>query len=190
LDSLILISIAGIGVLGIACQWLAWKARLPAILFLLLCGMIIGPVTGLLNPDDLFADLLFPMVSLSVAVILFEGSLTLKLDEIKGLASVVRNLITVGALITWIITAVTTHHLIGFSYELAFLFGAVVVVTGPTVIVPMLRTVRPNAKISNILRWEGIVIDPLGALLAVLVFDFIISSQSGNALETVSLVFG
>ena len=176
--------------MGIACQWLAWRARLPAILLLLLCGMIIGPVTGLLNPDDLFADLLFPMISLSVAVILFEGSLTLKLDEIRGLASVVRNLITVGVLITWLITAVATHYLMGFPYELAFLFGAVVVVTGPTVIVPILRTVRPNAKIANILRWEGIVIDPLGALLAVLVFDFIISSQSGNALETVSLVFG
>ena len=86
--------------MGIACQWLAWWARLPAILLLLLCGMIIGPVTGLLNPDDLFADLLFPMISLSVAVILFEGSLTLKLDEIRGLASIVRNLITVGVLIT------------------------------------------------------------------------------------------
>ncbi|MFB3116096.1 MAG: cation:proton antiporter [Gammaproteobacteria bacterium] len=190
MDSHILISLAGIGVMGIACQWLAWRARLPAILLLLLCGMIVGPVTGLLKPDDLFADLLFPMISLSVAVILFEGSLTLKLDEIRGLASVVRNLITVGVLITWLITAVATHYLIGFPYELAFLFGAVVVVTGPTVIVPILRTVRPNAKIANILRWEGIVIDPLGALLAVLVFDFIISSQSGNALETVSLVFG
>jgi CPA1 family monovalent cation:H+ antiporter len=190
LNSHILISLAGIGVLGIACQWLAWWARLPAILFLLLCGMIVGPITGLLKPDDLFAELLFPMVSLSVAVILFEGSLTLKLDEIKGLGSVVRNLITVGVLITWLITAFATHILIGFSYELSFLFGAVVVVTGPTVIMPILRTVRPNAKIANILRWEGIVIDPLGALLAVLVFDFIISSQADNALEIISLVFG
>jgi len=190
LNSHILISLAGIGVLGIACQWLAWWARQPAILFLLLCGMIVGPVTGLLKPDDLFGELLFPMVSLSVAVILFEGSLTLKLDEIRGLGSVVRNLITVGVLITWLITAVATHILIGFPYELSFLFGAVVVVTGPTVIMPILRTVRPNAKIANILRWEGIVIDPLGALLAVLVFDFIISSQAENALEIISLVFG
>jgi len=190
LNSHILISLAGIGVLGIACQWLAWWARQPAILFLLLCGMIVGPVTGLLKPDDLFGELLFPIVSLSVAVILFEGSLTLKLDEIRGLGSVVRNLITVGVLITWLITAVATHILIGFPYELSFLFGAVVVVTGPTVIMPILRTVRPNAKIANILRWEGIVIDPLGALLAVLVFDFIISSQADNALEIISLVFG
>jgi len=137
----ILISLAGIGVLGIACQWVAWWARLPAILFLLLCGLIVGPVTGLLNPDSLFGDLLFPIVSLSVAVILFEGSLTLRFDEIKGLGSVVRNLISIGALLTWIIAAFATHYMLGFSLEIAFLFGAVVVVTGPTVIMPMLRTV-------------------------------------------------
>ncbi len=186
----ILFSLASIGVLCIACQWIAWWARLPAILFLLICGMIIGPMTGLLVPDQLFGDLLIPIVSLSVAVILFEGSLTLKFEEIKELRSVVRNLITIGALITWIITAVATHYLIGFDLKLAFLFGAVVVVTGPTVIMPMLRTVRPNSNIASILRWEGIVLDPLGALLAVLVFDFIISSSGDNALSSVLSVFG
>ncbi len=190
MNSQILVSLVAIGVLGIACQWLAWWARLPAILFLLITGLITGPLTGLLDPDTLLGDLLFPVVSLSVAVILFEGSLTLKLEEIKGLGSVVRNLITAGALITWLITALATHYLIGFPPGLAALFGAVMIVTGPTVIVPMLRTVRPNATINNILRWEGIVIDPLGALLAVLVFDFIISSQDGNAYQTVAYVFG
>ena len=186
----ILISLAGIGVLGILCQWLAWWARLPAILFLLLSGIIIGPLTGQLHPDMLFGHILFPMVSLSVAVILFEGSLTLKFDEIKGLGSVVRNLISIGAVITWVITALAAQYFLGFEAELAWLFGAVVIVTGPTVIMPMLRTVRPNAKISNILRWEGIVIDPLGALLAVLVFEFIISRQTGHAMEKVMLSFG
>jgi len=190
LNNEILISLTGIGVLGILCQWFAWWARLPAILFLLLAGIIIGPLTGLLHPDALFGEILFPLVSLSVAVILFEGSLTLRFDEIKGLGPVVRNLISIGALITWCITAVAAQYLLGFPAELAWLFGAVVVVTGPTVILPMLRTVRPNARIANILRWEGIVIDPLGALLAVLVFEFIISSQSGNAMEKVMLSFG
>ncbi|MBT7949988.1 MAG: sodium:proton antiporter, partial [Gammaproteobacteria bacterium] len=186
----ILISLAAIGVLGIACQWLAWMARLPSIMFLLVCGLVIGPITGLLDPDLLFGDLLFPLVSLSVAVILFEGSLTLKIEEIKELRSVVRNLISIGALITWGVTAAATHYLLGFDFQIAFLFGAVVVVTGPTVIIPMLRTIRPNANISNILRWEGIVIDPLGALLAVLVFDFIISSQKENAIGSIFLIFG
>jgi len=190
LNNEILISLTGIGVLGILCQWFAWWARLPAILFLLLTGILIGPLTGLLHPDALFGEILFPLVSLSVAVILFEGSLTLRFDEIKGLGPVVRNLISIGALITWCITAVAAQYLLGFPAELAWLFGAVVVVTGPTVILPMLRTVRPNARIANILRWEGIVIDPLGALLAVLVFEFIISSQSGDAMEKVMLSFG
>ena len=136
------------------------------------------------------ASCFFPIVSLSVAVILFEGSLTLKLEEIRELKSVVRNLITIGALVTWVVTSFATHYLLGFSFELSFLFGAVVIVTGPTVIMPMLRTVRPNANITNILRWEGIVIDPLGALLAVLVFDFIISSQGENAISHMIMSFG
>ncbi|MCG8378770.1 MAG: cation:proton antiporter [Proteobacteria bacterium] len=190
MENNILISLAGIGVLGIGCQWLAWWARLPAILFLLIVGIMVGPVFQLLDPDTLFGDLLFPIVSLSVAVILFEGSLTLKFEDIRGHGNTVRNLVTTGALVTWVIIAYSTHYLMGFSFELAFLFGAVVIVTGPTVILPMLRTVRPNAKVANVLRWEGIVIDPLGALLAVLVFNFIISGQQHNALSIITLTFG
>lgn len=190
MDNTILWSIAGIGVLGICCQWLAWWARLPAILFLLIVGLLVGPVFEILDPDQLFGKLLFPIVSLSVAIILFEGSLTLNFEDIRGHGKTVSNLITIGALITWLIIAFSTHYLIGFPFELAFLFGAVVIVTGPTVIIPMLRTVRPNAKITNVLRWEGIVIDPLGALLAVLVFDFIISGQQHNAISTIIFTFG
>lgn len=185
-----LTTLAVIGILGIACQWLAWWLRLPAILLLLLAGILAGPVTNLIDPDALFGDLLFPLVSLSVAVILFEGSLTLRFEEIRGLHKVVRNLISIGAVITWLTAAAAAHYLLEFSPEIALLFGAVVVVTGPTVIIPMLRAVRPNADIANILRWEGIVIDPLGALLSVLVFEFIISSQIGDALGHVFLTFG
>lgn len=184
------ILLAGIALMGIACQWFAWWVKLPAILFLLLAGIVAGPVTGILHPDALFGDLLFPMISLAVAIILFEGSLTLKFSEIRGLTRVVRNMVTIGMLVTWVVTAVSVHYLLDFAWEMAFLFGAVVVVTGPTVIVPMLRTVRPKASIANILRWEGIVIDPIGALLAVLVFEFIISGRSGNALGHTFLVFG
>lgn len=176
----ILITLTGIGLLSIACQWFAWWVKLPAILFLLLAGIAAGPLTGWLQPDKVFGDLLFPMVSLSVAVILFEGSLTLRMDEIRGLTSIVRRLVTVGVLVTWMIITLTTHWVLDFSWNLSFLFGAVAVVTGPTVIVPMLRTVRPTARIANILRWEGIVIDPIGAILAVLVFEFIISNQAGG----------
>ncbi len=186
----ILITLTGIGLLSIACQWIAWWVKLPAILFLLLAGIVAGPLTGWLQPDRIFADLLFPMVSLAVAVILFEGSLTLKMDEIRGLTTIVRRLVTVGVLVSWFIIGLTTHWVLGFSWELSFLFGALVVVTGPTVIVPMLRTVRPTARIANILRWEGIVIDPIGAILAVLVFEFIISGAGGGALGHTLLIFG
>jgi NhaP-type Na+/H+ or K+/H+ antiporter len=181
-----MITLAVIVVLGIGCQWLAWWLKLPAILFLLVAGLIVGPFTGFIQPDRLFGGLLFPMVSLGVAVILFEGSLTLHLGEIKGLGSVVRNLVTIGAVLNAVIIAAATHLFLGFPWEMAFLFGALVSVTGPTVIVPMLRTVRPISSLANILRWEGIIIDPLGALMAVLVFEFIVSGQDHQAL----LVFG
>ncbi|MBQ61736.1 MAG: sodium:proton antiporter [Gammaproteobacteria bacterium] len=184
-----LTTIAGIGFLGAVAQWVAWRVRLPAILFLLLFGILVGPILSWLDPDAFFGDLLFPLVSLSVAVILFEGSMTLHFSELKEVGTTVRNLVTIGAFVTWAITSWLVHTLIGFEYKLAFLFGAVVVVTGPTVIVPMLRTVRPNKRIANILRWEGIVIDPLGALLAVLAFDFYISTQGGDAIGSILLLF-
>ena len=190
MDHNILLSIASIGVLGIACQWFAWWVRIPSILFLLTMGIIVGPVLNLINPDALFGNLLFPFISLSVAVILFEGSLTLKFEDIRGHGKTVSNLVSTGALITWLIIGYSTYRLLDLPIELAFLFGAIVVVTGPTVIIPMLRIVRPNTKVANVLRWEGIVIDPLGALLAVLVFDFIISGQQNNALGMIFLTFG
>jgi len=157
--------------LGFICQWVAWRVKLPAILFLLLSGIALGPVTGLLDPEALLGELLFPMVSLGVAVILFEGSLTLRVREIRGLAPAILILVSVGALITTAGLAFAAHHLAGLDWPLALLFGALGSVTGPTVIVPMLRSVRPNERISNVLRWEGIIIDPVGALLAVLVFE-------------------
>ncbi len=185
----VLTTLAGIGVISVLCQWFAWWVKLPAILFLLLAGIVAGPVTGWLHPDALFGDLLFPIVSLGVAVILFEGSLTLNFNEITGLEKVVRRFVTSGVLSTWAIVSVSTYLLLDFSVQLSLLFGAVMVVTGPTVVVPMLRTVRPNARVANILRWEGIVIDPIGALLAVLVFEFIASGQGQGALEHTVLTF-
>lgn len=170
-----IIAFAFIGLISFASQWLAWRVKLPAILFLLASGIVIGPVLGVFNPDHLFGELLFPLISLSVAIILFEGSLTLDLKEIRTQRNVVQRLITVGAIVTWVVIAATVHYLFDLSWELSILFGAVTVVTGPTVIIPMLRTVRPNADIGNILRWEGILIDPIGALLVVVVYEFIVA---------------
>ncbi|MFP8965725.1 cation:proton antiporter [Pokkaliibacter sp. CJK22405] len=173
--TLALIALAGLG-----CQWIAWRIKLPAILLLLLCGIVLGPVGGVIHPEVLFGDLLFPLVSLAVAIILFEGSLTLHFNQLRDISKVVRRLVSLGAIITWVVIAAASHWLIALHWDMSFLFGALVVVTGPTVIVPMLRTIRVSARIGNVLRWEGIVIDPIGALLAVLVFEWIISSNAGT----------
>ncbi len=184
-----LMSLVAVGLLSIGCQYFAYKVRLPAILPLLIVGILVGPVWGVLDADALFGNLLFPVVSLSVAIILFEGSLTLKFRDIAGHGNMVRNLCSIGVVVTWGIAAVAAHYSLNISWQLAFLFGAIVTVTGPTVIVPMLRTVRPKTNLANILRWEGIVIDPIGALLAVLVFEFIVASQ-GNAISHTFIMFG
>jgi NhaP-type Na+/H+ or K+/H+ antiporter len=184
-----LITFALIFLVGSGCQWLAWRVKLPAIIFLLLSGIMAGPVLGLLNPDQLLGELFSPFVSLSVAVILFEGSLTLKYKEILGKQRVVRNMVTFGLLITCLITAVVAYYTLSLSWQMSFMFGAVSAVTGPTVIAPMLRTVRPTAAVSNILRWEGIVVDPIGASLAVLIYEFIVSGGGGQAVGHTLLSF-
>ncbi|MDX1555703.1 MAG: sodium:proton antiporter, partial [Xanthomonadales bacterium] len=170
-----------IGVLSLFCQWLAWRVRMPAILFLL-AGIALGPGFQLLDPDQFLGELLFPVVSLGVAIILFEGSLTLRFSDIRNVKGIILNLTTIGVLVTWGVMAAAAHYLAGLSWELALLFGALVSVTGPTVIVPMLRSIQPSARISNILRWEGILVDPIGAVLAVLVFEFINTGQESESL--------
>lgn len=170
--ALMLTAMLGIGFLA---QWLAWRIRVPAILPLLLIGLVLGPLLGVVNPDELLGDLLFPAVSLSVAIILFEGSVNLRFAELGGIGHTVRRLVSYGAVVAVLGLAAAAHWLAGLSWPLAFLFGALTCVTGPTVVNPMLRTVRPNAKVSNLLRWEGIVIDPIGALLAVLIYEIILS---------------
>ncbi len=173
-----LLILSGVLVAGFVCQWLAWRVKLPSILFLLITGIIAGPLLGWLDPDAVFGDLLTPFVSLAVAVILYEGSMTLKLSEIRGHGNVVRNLVTIGVLITWALATFAASTFLDWDIYLAALFGAIVTVSGPTVILPLLRTVRPTNALSNVLRWEGILVDPLGAILAVLVFDFIVVTQT------------
>jgi len=185
----ILALLSGILVLGFASQVLAWWTKLPSILFLLLIGLGAGPVSGLLNPDIVFGELLFPIVSISVAIILFEGSMNLHFSETREVGSVIKRLVSIGAIVSWLITAVVTRWALNCSWEIAFLFGAITVVTGPTVIIPILRVVRPTASVANVLRWEGIIIDPIGAIFAVLVYEFIIASAGGTAFSHTLVVF-
>jgi NhaP-type Na+/H+ or K+/H+ antiporter len=173
----LLTSLASIIILGVGAQWLAWRLSLPSILVLLVIGFIAGPVTGILHPDELFGDLLFPLVSLSVGIILFEGGMSLRFTELRGSGHVVRNLVSIGALVTWFICTLAAVTLIDLPLSIATLLGAILVVTGPTVIGPLLRVVRPTGRVGAVLKWEGIVIDPVGASLAVLVFEAIIAEE-------------
>jgi CPA1 family monovalent cation:H+ antiporter len=182
--------LCGIAVVGFVCSWLAWRLRLPAILFLLFAGILAGPILGWLEPRAIFGDLLTSVVSVAVAIILFEGSLTLKLSEIRDHGTVVRNLVTIGVVITGLAGALLAWGILGWDPYLAALFGAVVTVSGPTVVMPLIRAVRPTPKVGSILRWEAILIDPLGAILALLVFDLIITVQTSAGIDHVALVFG
>ena len=152
---MIALSLAGIALISLLAQWLAWSLRVPAILFLLLSGLLLGPMTGMLDPDALLGELLFPLVSLSVAIILFEGALTLHLTELKGIGKVVRNLCSTGMLVSFAVIGAASYWLLGLDWRVAMVLGAVLVVTGPTVVAPMLSVIRPVREVDKILRWEG-----------------------------------
>jgi len=177
----VLISIAAIVALGIGAQWIAWRLHLPSILLLLLAGFAAGPLLGWLHPDQLLGDLLLPLVSISVGLILFEGGLTLKFSELKAVGFMVRNLVTAGMVVTWMVATVAARVCFGWNWGLATLLGAIVVVTGPTVIMPLLRHIQPVRPVASTLKWEGILIDPVGAMLALLVFETLLA-QSGHSI--------
>ncbi|MEW5923314.1 MAG: cation:proton antiporter [Candidatus Zixiibacteriota bacterium] len=183
-----LLGLASIVVLGIVAQWIAWRLHLPSILLLLIGGFIAGPITGILRPDDLFGGLLFPLVSISVAIILFEGGLSLELRELRQVGKIVISLTTTGIFVTWVLASLAAHLVVGIQWVPAILLGAILVVSGPTVIIPLLRHIRPAGNIGSIIKWEGIINDPIGAILAVLVFEVTIAG--GFQAGTSTVVFG
>ncbi len=187
MDEHLLLGLSAILVLGIGAQWLAGRLRLPSILLLLLLGFLAGPVSGLIDTDAYFGDLLFPVVSLSVAIILFEGGLSLRLSELPRLRGVIGRLISVGALVTWIVGTLAAHYIVGLDWPLSVLLGAILIVTGPTVVGPLLRQIRPRGKAAKALKWEGILIDPVGAVLAVLIFEAILDGEFGQAPSVIGL---
>ncbi len=188
-----MLELAGIIVLGIFAQWVAWKLKIPAILPLILIGLFVGPVSTLISDDGsqwiqpiyngktgFFPDQnLFFFVSLAIGIILFEGGLTLRREEVKKIGPVIGKLISLGSAVTFIGGGVAAHYIFGLDWRISFLFSALIIVTGPTVITPILRNIPLKQEVSAVLKWEGILIDPIGALVAVLVFEFI--SVGGDA---------
>lgn len=169
---------------GMVAQWLAWRAQIPSIIALLLAGLLLGPVTGFVKPDDLLGGTLFPLVSLAVAVILFEGGLDLPPRELRNTGTVVRRLITIGAVITFLVSWYGAREIFGISDQAAIVLGAVLVVTGPTVVGPLLQFVHPVGPVGPILRLEGVLIDPIGATAALIAFEIVLKDRPNEALAT------
>ncbi len=200
-----MLELAGIIILGILAQWVAWRFKIPAILPLILIGLLVGPIAAEFLSEDgtkwiepiwngkrgLFpGEGLYYFVSLAISIILFEGGLTLRRNEIKNVGPVITKLITVGAVITFFGAGIAARFLFGLSWELSFLFSGLIIVTGPTVITPILRNIPLKKDVSAVLKWEGILIDPIGALVAVLVFEFISVEGDSGFTETALMEFG
>ncbi len=199
-----MLELAGILILGILAQWIAWRLKLPAILPLILIGLIVGPIATLYTNDGskliepvwngtkgLFpGEGLYYFVSLAIAVILFEGGLTLKRSEIRDVGPVITKLITVGTLVTFLAGGLAAYYVFGLSWKMSFLFSSLIIVTGPTVITPILRNIPLKKDISAVLKWEGILIDPIGALAAVLVYEFISVGEGQAYTGTALIEFG
>ena len=200
-----MLELAGIIILGILAQWVAWKFKIPAILPLILIGLLVGPIAAEYLSEDgskwmvpiwdgekgfFPGDGLYYFVSLAISIILFEGGLTLKRSEIKTLGPVITKLITLGSTITFFGAGILAHVIFDLSWELSFLFSGLIIVTGPTVITPILRNIPLKKDISTVLKWEGILIDPIGALVAVLVFEFISVEGDSGFTKTALIEFG
>ncbi|MEP6355768.1 MAG: sodium:proton antiporter [Hyphomicrobiales bacterium] len=181
-----------IGALGIAAQWIAWRFHLPAIVLLATAGILAGPVFGFIDPREDFGDILRPAIGLAVAVILYEGGLTLNFSEIRDTSKAVRRLVFVGAPIAWGLGALAAHFVAGLGWPAALILSGIFVVTGPTVIMPLLRNAHLTKRPAALLRWEAIIADPVGALFAVLAFELFLvfgTSDAHHDLSTVLIRF-
>lgn len=183
--------IALIGVLGIGAQWLAWKLQRPAIVLMAIAGLIFGPLIGWLltlnlpaqlsgtldlfrlDPINDFGDLYRPMIGLAVAIILFEGGMTLRFKDLGDARKAVIRMVIVAGPIAWLLGTCASHYIVGLPWDISAMVGGLFVVTGPTVIMPLLRQAHLKSRPANVLKWEGIVNDPLGALFAVGGYEFI-----------------
>lgn len=166
--------------LGILSQLTAYKLRIPVIILLLLSGILAGPVFGFIHPQETFGTLLNPIVELAVAIILFEGGMSLKFYEFRHVGRGLIRLFTLAVLLHVTLGTLAGIFVGGFDWKISLLIGSILVVTGPTVIIPALREAKLVKSTNNYLKWEGIINDPIGAMIAVLVFNFILQGHSGG----------
>ncbi len=173
MENIELVIIVSVLALGIFSQWFAWRIQWPSIVIMSIVGLLIGPVIGIINPGEALGQLYSPLISLAVAIILFEGSSSLDIREIKDVSKSVFRIITGGAFIAWILGSLSAHYIAGLSLEVSFIIGGLFVVTGPTVIIPLLRNAKLQPRTAAVLKWEGIIVDPAGPLLALFAYEVI-----------------
>lgn len=186
------LAFALVGALGVGSQWLAWRLRMPAIVLMLVAGILIGPVAGVFDPARDIGPLMGPIISIAVAIILFEGGLTLNFHTLNDAAKGVKRLVFIGAPLGWLTSALALRYGAGLSWESAAVFGGIMIVTGPTVIAPLLRTARLAKRPAALLQWEAIVNDPIGALAAVLAFSVVLVLNTATTFNAamIELVVG
>jgi NhaP-type Na+/H+ or K+/H+ antiporter len=168
-------------VLAVGARLLAQRLRVPALVILLPVGFIAGVITDDVHPEALLGATFQPLVSLGVGLILFEAGLRLDLSELERAArKVVWQLVGVGALVTFVCVGLAAHFVVGLGWGMATVLGAILVVSGPTVVLPLLAFIRPSDRVRTILKWEGTLIDPLGALLGVIALHAVLQGAAGE----------
>lgn len=179
--------IALVGVLGIGAQWVAWRTGWPAIVLMLAAGFLAGPVLGVMDPEAAFGDMLEPMISIGVALILFEGGLSLDFREFKKYGGGVWRLVIFGVPLGWLFGSLAGYYVAGLVWPVAILFAGILVVTGPTVVIPLLRQSAVQQRPAALLKWEAIVNDPFGALCAVIAYEYFRSTAAtgGTAYDVI-----
>lgn len=177
--------IALIGALGIGAQWIAWRTGWPAIALMLVAGVLAGPVAGVIEPHAVFGELLEPIVSIAVALILFEGGLSLNFRELRRTGGAVTRLVLLGVPIGWGLGTLALYYAAGLVWPVATLFAGILVVTGPTVVLPLLRQSNVAQRPRAILKWEAIVNDPIGALCGLVTYEYLRRVGDGGTLVSV-----
>ncbi|MDG1418168.1 MAG: sodium:proton antiporter [Maricaulis sp.] len=192
------LTIALIAGSGAAAQWLAWRLRWPSIVLMMGAGLLLGPIAALmlgdpiLDPGGAFGSYLRPMIALAVAVILFEGGITLNFRELRDASTPVLRMVFLGFPLGWALATVCLHYLAGLAWDLSAMIGALLTTTGPTVVLPLLRQAKLPSRVASVLKWEGIVNDPIGAIAAVFIYEAIHQTSLGHELGAAMgfLVFG
>ena len=191
MEHAILLLIAGVAVAGVVAQWLGWRLRIPSILVLLGFGLLIGPVFGWVKPAVILGGVMHPAIGMAVAIIVFEGGLNLNLRELRSAGSGVTRLVFLALPLNGVLGAVAGHYLGGLAWSVAVLFGSILVVTGPTVIMPLLRQAKLEPRAGAFLKWEGIVNDPIGATLTLLILSLLVALRThGHDLASIAGLAG